>query len=222
MSRVLIIGDTHAPCMREGYIEFLKDSYEAWDCDRVVHIGDLVDNCALSFHTKRPQLADPMKELEEAHEQINALTEAFPEVDLLIGNHDALPARVAAEVGLPIEFIRSPKDLWELPEGWTVHNRYSKLEIDNVLYFHGDCGKSTAINNAKDHFMSCVNGHRHASAGITYYANKHARVFGLAVGCGVDDQRMAMEYGMKYNAKSLLGCGIVLDGQTGIFEPWQV
>ena len=66
MSRVLAIGDTHCPCMRDGYLEFLLEAYEAWDCDRVVMIGDLVDNCALSFHTKNPRLKDPMRELDEA------------------------------------------------------------------------------------------------------------------------------------------------------------
>lgn len=52
MSRVLIIGDTHAPCMIEGYVDFLKDCKRAWKCDRVVHIGDLCDIAALSFHLK--------------------------------------------------------------------------------------------------------------------------------------------------------------------------
>ena len=46
MSTVLIIGDTHAPCMRKGYIGFLKRTADEWQPDRIVHIGDLVDNCA--------------------------------------------------------------------------------------------------------------------------------------------------------------------------------
>ncbi len=222
MSRVLYIGDCHMPCMREGYIEFLLGIQDAWQIDRVIHIGDLVDNCALSFHQKRPQLLDSMRELEEAKVQIEQMTSVFPEVELLQGNHDVLPARVAAELGLPEEFLRSPKDLWELPDGWTVYPRYYKLEIDGCLAFHGDCGKSTAINNAKDHFKSVINGHRHAAAGVTYFANKSARVFGMQTGCGVDDTRLAMEYGKRYNAKSILGCGVVIDGETAIFEPWLI
>ena len=222
MSRVLYIGDTHMPCMREGYIEFLLGIQDAWQIDRVIHIGDLVDVAALSFHTKNPRLLDPMRELEEAKVQIEQMTTAFPEVELLQGNHDVLPARLAAEVGLPIEYLRSPKDMWELPDGWTVYPRYYKLEVDGCLAFHGDCGKSTAINNAKDHFKSVINGHRHAAAGVTYFANKSARVFGCQTGCGVADTRLAMEYGKSYNAKSILGCAVVLDGETAIFEPWLI
>ena len=43
MARVLVIGDTHCPAMKEGYVDFLKDVQETWDCDTVVHIGDVVD-----------------------------------------------------------------------------------------------------------------------------------------------------------------------------------
>ncbi len=220
--RVLILGDTHCPCMRPGYIEFLKDIEEAWGTTRTVHIGDLSDMAALSFHTKHPTLKNVLGEWEEAREQIAELTAAFPNVDLLTGNHCALPARVALEAGIPPEFLRSQKDLFDLPDGWTVYPRYYKLEIDNCLYFHGDSGKSTSINNAKDHFMSCINGHRHAQAGVTYYANKHARVFGMQVGCGVDDTRLALDYGQRYNAKSILGCGVVIEGETAVFEPWRI
>ncbi len=219
MSRVLVIGDTHCPCMREGYLDFLVETYGAWDCDRVVHIGDLVDNCALSFHTKNPRLKDPMRELDEAMEQVAEITSAFPVVDMLIGNHDALPFRWATEVGVPTEYLRDPKSLWGLPDEWNVVGRYGQLVIDDVIYQHGDRGRAGAVLNAKDEFKSVVQGHHHSKAGVTFFANKHARIFGMQVGCGVDDSRLAMEYGKKYTSKSILGCGVVLDGITPIFEP---
>lgn len=218
--RVLIVGDTHAPCMKEGYIDFLLDIQKAWGTNRTIHIGDLCDFAAISFHTKHPSLKNPLQELEEANKQVADLVSAFPDVELLTGNHCSLPARVALEAGIPPEFLRSQNDLFGLPDTWKVYPRYYKLEVDGCLYFHGDAGKSTAINNAKDHFMPVINGHRHAAAGVTYYANKHARVFGMQVGCGVDDTRLALEYGQRYNAKSILGCGVVIEGETAVFEPW--
>ena len=42
MARVLVVGDTHCPVMMDGY-EFLSEMIDWWDCDRIVHIGDLVD-----------------------------------------------------------------------------------------------------------------------------------------------------------------------------------
>ena len=67
MEATLVIGDTHCPAMlrskRKNYIDHLLMVYEKYDCSHVVHIGDLVDNHALSYHNpKAPRLKDPIKE----------------------------------------------------------------------------------------------------------------------------------------------------------------
>ena len=49
-SRVLVIGDTHFPFDLPTYLDFLVDTYERYNCNRVVHIGDCVDFHALSYH----------------------------------------------------------------------------------------------------------------------------------------------------------------------------
>ena len=115
MANALIIGDTHAPCMQDGYIDFLLEQYYWWECDRVIHIGDLIDNHALSFHLKKPQLKDPIREYEQAKEQVAEIVAAFPDADLLLGNHDVLPYRWATEVGIPVEMLRDFGDIFELP-----------------------------------------------------------------------------------------------------------
>jgi len=219
MSRVLVIGDTHAPCMLKDYPLFLADIYEQWDCDRVVHIGDLVDNCALSFHLKKPNQKDPLREYDEAIEQIGILTSLFPEVDLMLGNHDVLPYRWAQEVGIPSEMLRDFASIFKLPSGWNVNKRYDQLDIDGVLYQHGDRGRASAILNAKDEFQSVVQGHHHAKAGIEFTANRNHRVFGMQAGCGTDWKHHQQEYGVKYSKKPIIGCGVVIDGTTPIFEP---
>lgn len=218
-SRVLVIGDTHCPTMLPEYVDFLVSTYEQWDCDRVVHIGDLVDNCALSFHLKKPQLKDPILEHEKAIKQIKLLTDAFPKVDLLIGNHDALPYRWCAEVGIPEEMMRSMSQIWGLPKGWKVWPRYHQLAIDGVIYQHGDRGRNSAILNSKAEFASVVQGHHHSKMEVVYHANKRTRVFGMQVGCGVDVNHAAMEYGQIYSQKPLIGCGVVLEGITAVCEP---
>ena len=220
MSRVLIIPDLHYPVAKEGHLDFLLSIYDSWECDTVVAIGDLVDCCALSFHTKNPRLKDPMVEYEKAREDVAKLVERFPVATLLVGNHDALPYRWCKEVGIPDEFMRSPSDLWGLPEGWDVVERFGHHEIDGVLYAHGDRGRASAILNAKEEFKSVVQGHHHSKAGITFFANKFTRIFGMQVGCLVDHTTLAQKYGQKYNSKPILGCGVVLDGKTPIFEPW--
>jgi hypothetical protein len=41
----------------------------------------------------------------------------------------------------------------------------------------------------------------------------------MEVWCGVDWEHHQMEYGVKYSQKPILGCGVVIDGNTPIFEP---
>lgn len=222
MARVLIVGDTHAPCMMDGYVDFLCDIRDQWDCDRIVHIGDLVDWASISYHPKAPSLKNSEAEFELALEQVQELYQALgTDVDWLVGNHDALTERQATDLGLPLQVLKEYDELWGV-SGWNVVPRFGSVTIDGVLYQHGDRGKGgrmAATANAKAEFASVVQGHLHGQAGVEYYANNNLRVFGMQVGCGVDYRKAAMDYGVKYNQKPILGCGVVIDGMTAVFEP---
>lgn len=221
MSKVLVIADTHAPCMHPQYIRFLKKIEKKHKCNRVVHIGDLVDWNSISYHEKDPSMPSPAEEFKAAQKQVKALHKAFPKVDYLIGNHDALPSRKAQTIGLPEEVIRDFKSLWEL-DGWTIHPRFHDLVIDGVIYRHGDKGKGgqmSAHKNSVAEFSSLVQGHLHAQAGVVYHANKEKCVFGMQVGSGVDHNHPAMNYGRIYAAKPIVGCGVVYDEKIAFFEP---
>lgn len=221
MSRVLVIGDTHCPGMRKGYVDFLKRTADAYAVTRVVHIGDLVDWASISYHEKHPVLRNPTLEYKRALRQVSALERAFPKADWLIGNHDALTERQLITAGLPPELLRSQNDIWQV--GWRVHPRFTKLEIDGVIYAHGDGGRGgidAAYRQAQDNFRSTVIGHFHGNAGARWFANSDSRVFGLSVGCGIDQDALAFEYGRKFPRKPLLGCGVVINGKQAHFEPW--
>lgn len=219
--RVLVIADTHCPAMHHGYIDFLVSIFHKHKCTRVVHIGDLVDWNAISFHEKDPSMPSAADEFVAASKQVRALHKAFPEVDYLIGNHSALPERKAQSVGLPPEVILNFKTLWGL-DGWEIHPRFTDLLIDNVIYRHGDKekgGQMSALKNAQAQFKSLVMGHLHAQAGINYHANQDGVVFGMNVGCGVDHTHPAMNYGRIYAARPVLGCGVVYSPKLAFFEP---
>lgn len=221
MSRVLVIGDTHAPCMHSGYVRFLKKIEKKHKCNRVVHIGDLVDWNSISFHEKDVSLPNPVDEFKRALKQVKTIHKAFPKADLLIGNHDSLPARKAAQLQLPEEVLRDFDRLWGL-DGWTIHPRYHDLIIDDVIYRHGDkCkgGQVAAHKNSVAEFRSLVQGHLHAQASVVYHANKEDCVFGMQVGCGVDHSHPAMAYGRVYAAKPIVGCGVVYSSKLAFFEP---
>jgi len=207
--------------MRRGYVGFLKSVADSWGINRVVHIGDLVDLAAISFHEKHAGLRNAIDEIRAARRQVAQLSSAFPKADWLIGNHDALTERQARTVGIPECMLRDYRDMWEVD--WTVHSRFSKLIIDGVLYSHGDSGRGgqdAAFRQAKDNFRSTVIGHFHAQAGAKWWANPEFRVFGLSVGCGIDAGRLQFEYGRKLAARPVLGCGVVVDGRKAYFEPW--
>ncbi len=106
---------------------------------------------------------------------------------------------------------------------WRVHPRYAKIEIDGVIYTHGEAGRGgqhAAIAQAKDNFKSLVLGHYHSQAGVTWAANQEHRIFGMSAGCGIDFNKLQFEYGRKIAQKPLLGCGVVIDGQEAYFIPW--
>jgi predicted phosphodiesterase len=221
MATVLVIGDTHCPGMRRGYVDFLQQIADKHGIDRVVHIGDLVDWAAISYHEKLPGLPGAKDEVRTARRQVAQLAKAFPKADWLIGNHDSLPERQAATAGLPGELLRSQADFWQVE--WNVLPRFTKYIIDGVIYSHGDAGKGgmmAALKQAKDNFQSTVVGHFHAQAGVQWYANPEHRIFGLSAGCGIDAAKLAFSYGAKFPSKPILGCGVVVNGKQAIFEPW--
>ncbi len=214
--KVLVIGDCHAPAMRRGYVRFLKKIHNKHKCNVVVHIGDLVDWSAISFHEKSPEQPSPAEEFKIAYKQVQEMYRAFPKVHYMTGNHSDLPARKARLVGLPDEVLIPFDKLWGL-DGWIIHPRYADLEIDGVIYRHGDKGKggsrNAALVNAKDEHKSLVQGHLHAQFGIEYAANHERLIWGMQVGSGAEPNHPNMRYSRVYSARPILGCGVVLNGK---------
>ena len=49
-TRVLVIGDLHEPFCLDSYLKHCKDVYSKYNCNRVVFIGDVIDNHYSSYH----------------------------------------------------------------------------------------------------------------------------------------------------------------------------
>ena len=222
MASVLVIGDTHCPGMHPRYPSFLKRIHERHKCTKVIHIGDLVDNAAISYHEKNPSLSSAQDEFFKAKMQVAKLYALFPKVEWIMGNHDALTERQCVTAGLLPSMLREQRDIWGVPEAWNVHPRFSRYHYDGTVYAHGDSGKGgmyAAVKNSRDNFCNWVSGHCHSEAGVWYTTVEGGRVFGMNVGCGVDNDNLAFNYGKKFNRKPTLGCGVVIDGKRAIFEP---
>ena len=210
MSKVLCIGDIHEPVCRKNYLRFCQDLYREWGCDSVMFLGDIADFHAISFHAHHPECPGPKDEYELAYKKIQKWYKAFPTAKVCIGNHDARIIRLAESVNIPAKFLRNFNEVWDTP-GWNWDYQHI---LDDAYYFHGtgNGGMYPAPNAAKKMLMSVVMGHCHTAAGIKWIASPQRRIFGLDVGCGIDDKAFAFAYGQHIIKRSIISAAVVLDG----------
>lgn len=213
-----IISDTHFPFQHKNYLEFVYEIFNQFQVNEIVHIGDLVDGHAWSYHETSNEGVSASNEAEQAQKECDRLFAMFPKVSHVMGNHDALISRKAQTLGLPKKFIKTFEDMWNFPKEWT--SQFSK-EIDNVLYIHGTGkgGLYSSVGLMQDYRQSVVSGHTHSNGGVNYRASYKDLTFGLNVGCLIDVDAYAMEYGKNFSKKPTLGVGIVIDGEIAQFIP---
>ena len=209
-NNVLVIGDIHEPVSRRGYRRFCRKIYNKYKCNQVVFIGDVVDWHGLSFFAHHPDAPGPTDEYKIAHKCIEKWQEEFPVATVCIGNHDARVVRTAESVGIPSKFLRYYADIWDTPDWDWVDD----VIIDDVYYMHGIGygGLHPAYNASKHLGMSAVLGHIHSVAGIKWNVSPAKRWFGMDVGCGIDDKKYAFAYGKHAKRRSVISCGVVIDG----------
>lgn len=210
--RVLVIGDLHEPFCLDSYLKHCVKTYKDYNCNKVVFIGDVIDNHYTSYHEPDPDGYGAGEELERAVDRLARWYKAFPKASVCIGNHDRLIRRKAFSGGIPKAWIKEYSEVLRTP-GWTFSERFV---IDNVQYIHGESGR--AIKKAKDDMMSTVQGHRHTELFVEYAVGSNFKVFGLAVGCGIDHTSYAMAYGKNFK-KPAIGCGVVFNGKLGLPVP---
>jgi len=211
-TRVLAIGDLHEPFCLDSYLNHCVQTYKNYNCNKVVFIGDLIDNHASSYHESDPDGYGAGEELEFAIHKLKKWYKEFTKADITIGNHDRLIRRKAFTGGIPKAWIKDYSEVLKTPQ-WNFTDR---LVIDGVQYIHGESGK--AIKKAKDDMMSTVQGHRHTELGIEYAVGVNFKIFGLSVGCGINHETYAMAYGKNFK-KPAIGCGVVFGGQIGLPVP---
>ena len=213
MARVLIIGDLHAPFIREGYLKHCKLVQKTYQCDEVVVIGDVIDCHAISRHEKSPQAEGSKTENKRAIEQLQDWYKTFPRVKVCMGNHDDRPYRQASTVGMAEEYMKTINDIVQSPKGWRWGEEF---EIDGVIYRHGhtgnDGGRTPHLTLAERRRRSMVVGHYHSVAGIEWSATEEDIIFGMCVGCGIDSAKYAFDYAKHGIKKPIVACGVVIDG----------
>lgn len=208
--RTLLIGDTHAPSVHPGYRAFCRDLRRKYKCNKVVHIGDVLDHHSISFHARVPDMPGPKDEAAQAQLVIDQWKRTFPEMTVCIGNHDRRVIRLAESVNIPAKYLRNYSEAWDTP-GW---DWVEEIIVDDVHLSHGEgCGGlHPAYNQMQKMLMSVGIGHVHTAGGVSWLANPTRRMFGIDTGCGVDERSLAFVYGKHFRRRSILSAAMILDG----------
>ena len=207
-SRTLVIGDLHEPFCLDGYLDFCKETYAKYNCNKVVFIGDVIDSHYSSYHETDADGMGGADELEFAIKKLAKWYKAFPDADVTLGNHDRIIIRKAQSSNIPSKWIKEFGEVLETPNWRFVTDVY----YDDVRYVHGDkSGKARMA--AKRDMVSTVSGHYHTDFYCEWMFGKTRAIFGMAVGCGIDSKSYAMGY-MQGGKKEAIGCGVVVGGHT--------
>jgi len=208
---ILIIGDTHLPYEKEGYLDFCIEQYDKYNCDLAIHIGDLIDSHATSRHPSIPDSYSPGDELQYTIRKLRSWYRAFPNMKVVLGNHDIRSYKIASEYGVASKWMKGFADVLEVPN-WEFEESY---EINDIVYTHGTgttgvlASKTRALNLGQ----SVVMGHLHTESSIIYHQLRNKTIFGMTVGCGVDEASFGMNYAKNFPRKSIISCGVVLGDQ---------
>lgn len=211
---ILCVGDIHEPFCLDGYFEFCKAMYKKWQCNKVIFMGDIIDNHYSSFHETNPDGMSAGMELIQAIDKLKKWHDEFPNAIVLYGNHDRIITRKAVSSNVSRQWLKEIGDVLNTPtwEFKAIH------ESNGVQYVHGD-GGGQARARAKKDCQSTVCGHFHAVAYVEWFNSAgNSKVFGMQTGCGVDRETYAMDYA-KGHTKPSLSVGLVLDdGQVPFNE----
>lgn len=214
INNVIFIPDLHAPFIKEGVLDFIKEIKAKYHCGKVIFAGDVVDGHAWSYHEHDPDGMSVGHELEAAIEQLQPWYEAFPNAISLMGNHDLLIQRKGRTAGLSKRFIKDFGDVIQAPKGWEFKIEHFQ---DNVLYKHGNVGNAFKV--AQQSRISTCQGHFHAETFVQWSVSEKDAIFGMQVGWGADRDAYAFDYGKPFAKKPIISTGVILDnGRTPIVE----
>jgi len=206
--RILVIGDLHEPFCLDGYLKFCKETYEKYNCNKVIFIGDIIDNHYSSYHESSADGLGGKYELEQAVKKLSKWYKAFPVADVTLGNHDRIIIRKAQSSNIPSQWIKEYKEVLKTPK-W---NYVTDVFYNDVRFVHGDKSGKPRMATKRD-MVSTVSGHYHTDMYVDWMFGKTRAIFGMAVGCGIDSSSYAMGY-MQGGKKEAIGCGIVVGNHT--------
>ena len=215
--RILVLGDMHLPWMdHQVLIESYKFS-RSFKPDKIIQVGDLVDQKAWSQWPKDPEDPNPSEEWDMTEQQIHYVHKLFPEMTIIEGNHCKRIMKRAMEIGIPRKLIRTMEDMFPFPK-WEWYMESEPLVVDNIAFIHGDEMGGNAWQKAQRMGMSVVQGHDH-QAYLQYVNTFRHQIFGMSVGTMMDPKSIAAKYAAKNPMKCWMGWATIVNGVPQL-HPW--
>lgn len=204
---------------------YIKKHYNIPD-ENVINVGDELDIFHGSLHPKGADYPHtPKEEIKIAREKIKEWASVFPQMKLCVSNHGLRWVRKAAACELPEQVLRSYKDIFEMPEGWTWEEEWyiptkHPFRVIHGMEYSGQNGHRFA---AIDSGVSTAIGHLHSHAGIVHLRTAGGKkIWGFNTGCTIDIAAYAFKYGKYSRMKPCLGGGIVFNrGTTPVWVPYE-
>lgn len=196
IQEVIVLPDLHIPFCNFGVVELAYEFYVsrvlAGAKPKVIQIGDLTDQKAWSRFQKDPDDHSPALEWSETVRGIDILKEFFPEMVIILGNHDRRIAMKAVEASLPQTLVKSLPEVFDAP-GWVFHTSNTPFQFQGITYLHGDEVGGTPIIKAQHLGTPLVMGHTH-KASLTFGANYLTDIWAMEVGNALDPDSSAARY----------------------------
>lgn len=212
-NRILVIPDMHEPYGHPDTLGFLKKVRNKFNPTRVICLGDEVDSQALSFHDSDADLPSAGDELKLASTKLKRLYKLFPEMTILDSNHGSLALRRFKHHGIPLKFLASPNQIYNLGDKWVWVDELT-ITLPNgreCFFVHGISknGKQAAQQRG----MNIVQGHFHTEFRIDYVGNPANLLWSLQSGCLIDKKSMAFAYDKLNVQRPILGCSMIINSQ---------
>lgn len=223
----LIISDTQLPFEAKGALDFCKQVQKEFKVppENVYHVGDEVDQYWGSKYPKYV-MSDhtALQEIEETLDRLKLWYRKFPKMKLCTSNHGERWMKKALEAEIPSVLMRRYRDILEAPRTWRWQDKWLVKSKHPFCIIHGVgySGQRGHINAAIDNGMSTIIGHLHTHAGVTPIKTNNLTMWGMNVGCLIDEKAYAFHYSKHQRYRPNLGVGVVLDdGKMPVLVPYE-
>lgn len=213
----LFISDLQLPFQHPDAFDFLAALKEEYKPNRIFNVGDLIDSYGFSMHDRDPEAMSVPEEMSATVDAVQALAEIFPEQYIAEGNHDMRMYRKAAIAGIPRDCLKGLNQLIGAPDGWEWRPKW-QIEFPNgeqAVMMH-NCGNKDATLGVRSYGYSIIQGHYATESVVKYVSNRDKLMWGMTVGCLIDDDAIAFNYNKLDMRRPILSVGLIENGKPRV------